>query len=219
MKNIIIIGADVSGMNIHTIIEDINKKKAQWKIIAYLDEFKKKKEKLFNIPIFSSLKEIISSKKIKPEKTFVISAIGSPKNRCRLMEKAREKGFKIATIIHPTANISKEAMIEDGCIICQFSSVHPFAKIAPFSYIHSNTVIGPKVIVKKGVTINALCAISANITIGEKSYIGVGTKIIQGTKIGKQVTLGAGSIVIKDLPDNVLAVGIPAKIKKTNYGN
>ncbi len=47
---------------------------------------------------------------------------------------------------------------------------------------------------------------------GELSFVGIGTTIIQGTKIGKNVTIGAGSIVIKDIPDNVIAVGNLAKI-------
>ncbi len=50
---------------------------------------------------------------------------------------------------------------------------------------------------------------------GELSFVGIGTTIIQGTKIGKNVTIGAGSIVIKDIPDNIIALGNPAKIVKS----
>ena len=49
---------------------------------------------------------------------------------------------------------------------------------------------------------------------GELSFIGIGTTIIQGIKIGRNVTIGAGSVVIKDIPDNVMVVGNPAKILK-----
>ena len=49
---------------------------------------------------------------------------------------------------------------------------------------------------------------------GELSFLGIGATIIQGIKIGKNVTVGAGSVVIKDIPDNVIAVGNPAKIIK-----
>ncbi len=47
---------------------------------------------------------------------------------------------------------------------------------------------------------------------GELSFIGIGATIIQEIKIGKNVTIGAGSVVIKDIPDNVIALGNPAKI-------
>jgi len=44
------------------------------------------------------------------------------------------------------------------------------------------------------------------------SFIDIGTTIIQGIKIGKNVTIGAGSVVIKDISYNVIALGNPAKI-------
>ena len=56
--------------------------------------------------------------------------------------------------------------------------------------------------------------ISGAINIGELSFIGIGATIIQGIKIGKNVTIGAGSVVIKDILDNVIALGNPAKIIK-----
>ena len=50
---------------------------------------------------------------------------------------------------------------------------------------------------------------------GELSFLGIDATIIQGIKIGKNVTIGAGSVVIKDIPDNVIALGNPAKIIKS----
>jgi len=50
---------------------------------------------------------------------------------------------------------------------------------------------------------------------GKLSFVGIGTTIIQGIKIGKNVTVGAGSVVLKDISDNVIAVGNPAKIIKS----
>lgn len=217
MKDLIIIGAGVSGMNIFTIIQDINKINFEWNVIAYMDQFKKDSITQFGIPIFSSFEEIISEKNIVPEETYVISAIGSPKNRYKLMEQARERGFKIATIIHPIANISDHAKIEKGCVVCQFASIHPFAYIRKYSYIHTGDVIGPQVSIGESVTVNSLCAISANSKIGDRCYIGVGTKIIQGIIVGANSTIAAGSSVIKDVPKNCLVAGVPAQIKKENY--
>ena len=51
--------------------------------------------------------------------------------------------------------------------------------------------------------------------IGELSFFGIGAIIIQGIKIGKNVAIGAGSVAIKNIPDNVIAVGNPAKIIKS----
>lgn len=53
-----------------------------------------------------------------------------------------------------------------------------------------------------------------SLEIGELSFIGIGATIIQGIKIGKNVTIGAGSVVIDNLPDNIVAVGNPTKVIK-----
>lgn len=56
---------------------------------------------------------------------------------------------------------------------------------------------------------------SAPITIGDDVYIGLRTMIMPGVKIGNRVIIGAGSIVTKDIPDNSVAVGAPARVIKT----
>jgi len=57
--------------------------------------------------------------------------------------------------------------------------------------------------------------ISGAVNISELSFLGIGATIIQRIKICKNVTIGAGSVVTKDIPDNVITVGNPAKIIKS----
>lgn len=56
---------------------------------------------------------------------------------------------------------------------------------------------------------------SLNITIGDGTWIGANSTVIGGVAIGRGCVIGAGSVVIEDLPDNVLAVGVPAKVIRT----
>jgi acetyltransferase-like isoleucine patch superfamily enzyme len=56
---------------------------------------------------------------------------------------------------------------------------------------------------------------TAPISIGSDVYIGVRTLIMPGVKIGSRVIIGAGSIVTRDIPDNSVAVGVPARVIKT----
>lgn len=53
------------------------------------------------------------------------------------------------------------------------------------------------------------------ITVGNNVYIGVRTLIMPGVRIGNRVIIGAGSIVTRDIPDNSVAVGVPARVIKT----
>lgn len=53
------------------------------------------------------------------------------------------------------------------------------------------------------------------IVIGDNTYIGTRTIIMPGVNIGKNCIIGAGSIVTKDIPDNSVAVGVPARVHST----
>jgi len=57
--------------------------------------------------------------------------------------------------------------------------------------------------------------ITAPISVGNDVYIGLNTMILPGVNIGNRVIVGAGSIVTKDIPDNSVAVGIPAHVVKS----
>ncbi len=52
--------------------------------------------------------------------------------------------------------------------------------------------------------------------VGEGTHVGIGACVIQGIKIGKWATIGAGAVIIKDVPDGAVVVGNPAKIIKMN---
>ena len=59
-------------------------------------------------------------------------------------------------------------------------------------------------------TVNAINF--APIQVGSHVFIGVNTIVMPGVKIGSNVVIGAGSVVTKDIPDNSVAIGVPAKV-------
>ena len=90
--------------------------------------------------------------------------------------------------------------------------------------IQPNTTIGKHVIVNTSASIDhdnyiadfvhvaPKVALTGHVEVGEGSFIGAGAVVIPKIKIGKWCTIGAGSVVIKDVPDNAVVVGNPAKI-------
>lgn len=53
---------------------------------------------------------------------------------------------------------------------------------------------------------------SGQVVIGDNVFIGVNTVVLRNVRIGSNTVIGAGSVVAKDIPDGVLAVGVPAKV-------
>lgn len=105
------------------------------------------------------------------------------------------------------------------------------------SYIHPRCIISAykgSVLIGRGVGIAANCSFypynhgvasgipikkqpltsSGDITIGDGAWIGAGVIVLDGAKIGKGAVIGAGSVVTRDIPDNAIACGVPAKVVK-----
>src|SRR3989338_6102988 len=86
----------------------------------------------------------------------------------------------------------------------------------PYSVIHPSAIISPAVKLGKGVIIFAGVVINTgNVRVKQFSYLGTGSAVNPNITIGRNVLIGTGAAVVKDIPDNVTAVGVPARILKT----
>lgn len=82
--------------------------------------------------------------------------------------------------------------------------------------IHKRAVIGNNVRISTGVTIGGTSKKYGVPIIGDNTIIGTGAKILGPIKIGKNCVIGANAVVLTDIPDNCVAVGVPARIVKRN---
>jgi len=82
--------------------------------------------------------------------------------------------------------------------------------------IHERTSIGNNCMLGQGITIGGKSKEYNVPQIGNYVYIAAGVRIIGDVKVGNNVIIGANSVVTKDIPDNCIVAGIPAKIIKDN---
>jgi sugar O-acyltransferase (sialic acid O-acetyltransferase NeuD family) len=172
--------------------------------------------KIFNkFSIIKNWDELEENFKNNP--TFSIG-VGKPSSRFLLSEQARKIGGELTSIISPFAkianfgvnlgcglNLMHNAMISCSCNIGEGTLINAGA------YIHHNTTIGKFVEVAPGTIITGGC------NIGDFSSIGASAVILPKVNIGKNVIVGAGAVVNKNIEDNMIVVGVPAKpiVKKS----
>ena len=159
-------------------------------------------------------KPIVSLEDI-PEKAFLFIAFGN--NTIRL-QKGVELGkrFCIPSIIHPSAQVSKYARIGKGVFIGALSNIDPDCRIEDFCIINNHASLSHDSIIGKGSHVSVGAALAGHTTVGQCCCIGIGSKVKDETTIGDYSTIGAGAVVIRDIPDNVTAVGCPARIINHN---
>lgn len=143
-------------------------------------------------------------------------AIGDNVKRKKWYDRLKENDLKIINVIDKTSMVSSRATIGEGCFIGKMAIINSCATIG------NDTVINTKSLVEHGCTVENHANISTNTTINGDVVVGEGTVLYSGVtvigqrSVGNWSIVGAGAVVTKNIPDNVVAVGIPAKVIKEN---
>lgn len=152
----------------------------------------------------------------KSIKVFV--PIGKASTRIRLLKQVQEWGFDTPNFIHKTVNIDSSVLISGSAVyILQGTIIMPHTKISKGVMISSGSIISHHTTIEEGVFISFGVNVGASLVLKEKAYLGIGCTIMTGVKeVGKNALIGAGSVVIRDVPDNAVVVGNPAKELRKN---
>ena len=141
--------------------------------------------------------------------------VGNPVLRYKMAEKFKAIGGELISVVSPLARIGKwENYIGAGSNILTNAVIESNNKIGAGCLIHVNVLISHDVTVGKFCEISPSVNLLGGASIGEFCSIGAGAQILPRVRIGKNVTVGAGAVVTRDIPDNSLVVGVPAKIIK-----
>jgi sugar O-acyltransferase (sialic acid O-acetyltransferase NeuD family) len=140
-----------------------------------------------------------------------ILGIGDNKIRQKVADLIAFNKKIILNVVHPTSIISNYAKVGAGNFIAANVTVNALVKIADRCILNTGCIIEHECIVESGVHLAPGSVLAGNVSVGENSFIGANSVVKQGVKIGKGVTVGAGSVVIKDIPDNEIWAGNPAK--------
>lgn len=142
---------------------------------------------------------------------YAVIAIGDNKERKELFLKLLKIGFKIPTVIHPTASIEKDVVLGEGSVICMGAKIGSMVTIGENCVVYTGSILDHEVRLGDHVYISPGCSIAGQVLVGESSFIGIGSTIKEKITIGNNVIVGAGSVVIRNIPDNSIVAGVPAK--------
>lgn len=183
--------------------------------IAFFDDINlNSKDKLYDIfPILKSETEVLhyfSSKNAD----FTIG-VGNPVIREKLFLKFISLGGVFKSTISKKAIIgSYDVSILEGCNILDNAIVSNSVKIGRGCILYYNTTVTHDCVVGDFVELSPGATLLGRCKVDSFTQIGANATILPKINIGKNVILGAGSVVTKDIPDNCVAVGVPAKIIK-----
>ncbi|MGB3837206.1 acetyltransferase [Castellaniella sp.] len=141
----------------------------------------------------------------------VIVAIGRNEIRLSLLDRLRSAGASVSTIIHPAAVVSGSVSLGAGSVVMPGAIVNADARIGDGSILNTGCSIDHDCVLGNAVHVSPGARLAGGVSVGDRSWIGIGAVVRQGQCIGQDVVVGAGAAVVSDLPDGVVAVGVPAR--------
>lgn len=142
-------------------------------------------------------------------------AIGDPAQRKNKLEQIMGMGAKLLSAIHDGSIIADDAIIGDGTAIMAGAVINPCTNIGRGCIINTAAGVDHDCQISDYVNIGPGCRLAGGVHIGKLTNLGLGSVVIPGIRIGRNCIIGAGAAVIFDIPDNSVAVGVPARIIKT----
>lgn len=209
MNDLVIIGAGGLGREVAWLVERINEVTPTWNLCGFIDDSPDKQGTTINgYPILGDVNWLIANGTNKN----AVCAVGSAKVRKNIV--GRLAGIRFATLIDPSVYISNRVQLGEGCIICAGSIVTVNITLGRHVIVNWNSFIGHDAVIDDFVTLYPTVNIAGNTKIGECVECGAGSQVIQQLSVGKGTIIGAGTVVIRDLPEECTAVGVPAKVIK-----
>lgn len=188
-------------------------------VIGFLDDDENSHDKIIGeIPVLGST-AILPELKNRFGIEDVYCPLGNNRLRVQFLYLARCLGYNTPNYIHPSVILSQRIKIGKGVYILLGSKIMPFTEIQDYVMISMNVNVAHHNILKKGTFLSTGCNFGASMTAEEFTYCGIGSTIMTGVqRLGKDCLIGAGAVVIKDVPDGAVMAGVPAKVIKYKPG-
>ncbi len=188
----------------------------KWPDFVFYEEFHSGGDRLWTqkIKTISDTEEVLQYFAHDPQ--FVL-AVGKPNLREKFFNKFKEIGGVPVSVIADSAQLSKNNLIlGQGLNIMHRAFLSANVNIGRGALINTGANIHHDVVIGEFAEISPNTVLTGFSSVGSRSSIGAGTVILPGIKVGSNSIIGAGSVVTRNIPDNVTAVGSPAKVIKTH---
>lgn len=138
----------------------------------------------------------------------------STTHRARFIEQAAAHGIPFATLVHPSAHVSRSAQIGEGSLVSAGAIIAAHAQIGRHVIVNRGVLVGHHTRIGDYVTLGPGVNIGGCCEIGTAAYVGIGAIVLDKLAIGARSVVGAGAVVTRPVADRVQVMGVPARVTR-----
>ena len=146
-----------------------------------------------------------------------IVAIGDGRVREKLSHRLEESGYEICSAVHPTAHISPQVSLGKGAIVGSRANLFYDATVGDFVFVGPSVTVSPhSLVIGNNVELCVGCMVAGNVHIHDNAFVGAASNVVHRAfgrlSVGEDAIIGAGALVLEDVPPRAVVVGVPARI-------
>lgn len=206
--------AIVGGGNQAQYVIDIVEKQGH-KVMGIIDSVKEIGTWVYGYKVIGR-QEDINELRIEFDFWGVVIAIGDNYNRYKVYTEIKNKFPNLAFLnaFHPSVIIGKNVTLGEGIVAMAGVIINPGAVLGCCTFFATGAQIEHDCVIGEFASISAGTVLGGYVRVGGFSALTLNVTVVDRVKIGKNTVIGAASLVLKDVPDNVLAFGNPIEIRR-----
>jgi sugar O-acyltransferase (sialic acid O-acetyltransferase NeuD family) len=181
-------------------------------LVGFVDDNKAQGTVLLGLPVLGDSHWLMEH--VSNENFAVVLGVGNNATREIIAERCRTAGIEVLTAIHPSAVIARSANVLPGAVVMAGAVINSEARIGMGAVVNTGAVVEHDVIVENYAQLMPNATMAGGARLGVCSILGAGAVILPYIVVGCRTTVGAGAVVVSDLPDHVIAIGVPAKVHR-----
>lgn len=142
----------------------------------------------------------------------VIFAFGDSEMRLELSRLVFDMGYRLVTAVHPRAILAPDIRINAGTVVAAGAVINPGTVIGSNVIVNTSASIDHNCFIQDGAHIGPGTRLAGGVLVKRGAEVGIGSVIARSVTVGANARVGAGAVVLDDIPDEVVAYGVPARV-------
>ena len=143
-----------------------------------------------------------------------VVAVGDNMLRESIATRLLARNVKFSVVVHPSAVISPSATLGNGTVVLAGVVINSMATVGNHCIVNTMASVDHDCLVEDFSHLSPGVHLAGNCKIGRLAHIGIGVNVLPNISVGPRVIIGGGAAVTCDIPADVVALGVPAKVVK-----